>query len=184
MNAAFPIDGRPIADHEAVRGGIPETIELSNIPFQSPNEYYDYPDEDDDQLSFVLGVEHISNAVSKNLIPSHRDMSLVSCNDCASIIIGYPANQQCFPVRLHNLLADNAQASCMWLPHGRAFMITDMAQFVLNILPQLFVNNTTTTNQYSTFMDSMESYGFQQASYFGLPAFYHKVRRHERRCCV
>jgi hypothetical protein len=183
MNAAFPIDGRPIA--AIVRGGIPETIELSNIPFRSPNDFYDYPDEDDDQLSFVLGVEHISNAVSKNLIPSHRDMSLVSCNDCASIIIGYPANQQCFPVRLHNLLSANAQASfMMWLPHGRAFVITDMAQFVLNIIPQLFVNNTT-TNQYSTFMDSMERYGFQQAvSYQGLPAFYHKVRRHEKRCCV
>jgi hypothetical protein len=124
-------------------------------------------------------------AWSTSLIPSHRDMSLVSCNDCASIIIGYPANQQCFPVRLHNLLSDSArhQASCMWLPHGRAFVITDMAQFVLNIIPQLFVNNTT-TNQYSTFMDSMESYGFQQASYFGLPAFYHKVRRNEKRCCV
>ena len=183
MNAAFPDDGRPIA--AIVRGGIPETIELSNIPFRSPNDFYDYPDEDDDQLSFVLGVEHISNAVSKNLIPSHRDMSLVSCNDCASIIIGYPANQQCFPVRLHNLLSDNSQASfMMWLPHGRAFVITDMAQFVSNIIPQLFVNNTT-TNQYSTFMDSMERYGFQQAvSYQGLPAFYHKVRRHEKRCCV
>jgi hypothetical protein len=178
MNAA-------IADDEAVRGGIPETIELSNIPYRSPNEFYDYPDEDDDQLSFVLGVEHGSNAVSKNLIPSHRDMSLVSCNDCASIVIGYPANQQCFPVRLHNLLSDSArhQASIMWLPHGRAFMITDMAQFVSNIIPQLFVNNT--TNQYSTFLDSMERYGFQQAvSYLGLPAFYHKVRRNEKRCCV
>lgn len=174
MNAAIPDDERRIA--AVFMGGIPETIELSNIPYRSPNEFYDYPDEDDDQLSFVLGIEHVTNS-SKNLIPSHRDMSLVSCNDCASIIVGYPADHRAFPVTLHNLLSDSArpQASCMWLSHGRAFVITDMAQFVSNIIPQLFFNNT--TNQYCAFMCSMERYGFQQAvSYSGLTAFYHKVR--------
>ena len=153
---------------------IPETIELLNIPFRRTNE-----DADDDNLSLYLGTEHVS-LLSQNLIPSHRDMSLVSCNDCATIVMD-TTRQNIFPVMLHSLLSDNArqhhQASFMWLPHGRAFVITDMAQFCSTIVPLIFINTNIYTHRYEVFIGLLESYGFQQAvTRYGSPAFYHKVR--------
>ena len=153
---------------------IPETIELLNIPFRRTNE-----DADDDNLSFYLGREHVS-LLSQNLIPFHRDMSLVSCNDCATIVMD-TTRQNIFPVMLHSLLSDNArqhhQASFMWLPHGRAFVINDMAQFCSTIVPLIFSNTNIYTHRYEVFIGLLESYGFQQAvTRYGSPAFYHKVR--------
>jgi hypothetical protein len=153
---------------------IPETIELLNIPFRRDNS----DDGDDDNLSFYLGTEHIS-LLSRNLIPSHRDLSQVSCNDCATIIMD-TTRQNIFPVLLHHLLSDNAreqQASFMWLPHGRAFVITDMAQFCSTIVPLIFNNTNIYTHRYEVFIGLLESYGFQKVvSSLGLTAFYHKVR--------
>jgi hypothetical protein len=153
---------------------IPETIELFNIPFRRDNS----DDGDDDNLSFYLGMEHVS-LLSRNLIPSHRDMSLVSCNDCATIIMD-TTRQNIFPVLLHHLLSNNRQqeqASFMWLPHGRAFVITDMAQFCSTIVPLIFNITNIYTHRYEVFIGLLESYGFQQVvSSLGLTAFYHKVR--------
>jgi hypothetical protein len=158
---------------------IPETIELLTIPFRRDNS----EDGDDDNLSFYLGTEHVS-LLSRNLIPSHRDLSQVSCNDCATIIMD-TTRQNIFPVLLHHLLSDNAreqQASFMWLPHGRAFVITDMAQFCSTIVPLIFSNTIIYSHRYEVFIGLLESYGFQKAvSSLGLTAFYHKVRNGELR---
>jgi hypothetical protein len=157
----------------------PDAIELTNIPFISTNFYYNYPNEDDDDLSLYLGAENISNCPNPtNLISSHQDMACVSCKDCANIVID-PMVQNHFPVMLHRLLSDAThQDSCMWLPHGRAFVITNnKAHFCANVIPLIFHN----TISYEVFIDSIEKYGFHQVQVddgHGVKssAFYHKVR--------
>jgi len=131
----------------------PDAIELTNIPFTSTNFYYNYPNEDDDDLSLYLGVENISNC-------PNRDMACVSCKDCANIVID-PMVQNHFPVMLHRLLSDATQQdSCMWLPHGRAFVITNnKAHFCANIIPLICLN----TILYEVFIDSIEKYGFHRS---------------------
>ena len=179
-SAPYPMSAIPDDEHqfdavEVQYPPIPETIELLNIPFRRDNSD---DGDDDDNLSFYLGTEHIS-LLTRNLIPSHRDLSLVSCNDCATIIMD-TTRQNIFPVLLHHLLSDNAreqQASFMWLPHGRAFVITDMAQFCSTIVPLIFNNTNIYTHRYEVFIGLLESYGFQKVvSSLGLTAFYHEVR--------
>jgi hypothetical protein len=131
---------------------------------------------DDYDASLYLGVEHISY-LTNNEIPFYRDISRVSCNDMA-IIVTDPGAQNSFPVLLHYLLSKQMfNDSIMWLPHGRAFVISDRVKFCDNVCPLIFH-----TNRYEVFIESIKKYGFQQVRLDNghltepLAAFYHEVR--------
>lgn len=144
-----------------------ETIQFSNTTID---------DNDDDTLSLYLGVENPSN-LSNCAFPSYRDMSSVSCNDVAILVID-PDAQNNFPGLLHRLLSESMHNdSIMWLPHGRAFAIIDKDNFCANACPLI-----TNTNQYDVFIACTERYGFQQVELHNghdtepLATFYHEVR--------
>ncbi|KAL3806856.1 hypothetical protein ACHAXA_011222 [Cyclostephanos tholiformis] len=136
-----------------------------------PRDVYD--DEYDD-LSLYLGAENISNLTTAEL-PSYRDLSRVSCNDLA-VCVTDPAAQRNFPVLLHHLLFKSMfDDAIKWLPHGRAFVITNRARFCADVCP-LIVNS----HLYEAFIERIEEYGFQQTHYddghadVPLAAFYHE----------
>lgn len=144
-----------------------KTIKFSNTTI-------DY--NDDDTLSLYLGVENTSN-LSSCAFPSYREMSSVSCNDVAILVID-PDAQNNFPSLLHRLLSESMHNdSIMWLPHGRAFAIIDKDKFCANACPLI-----TNTNDYDVFIACTERYGFQQVELHNghdtepLAAFYHEVR--------
>jgi hypothetical protein len=145
-------------------------IEFSNITTSDFNGH-DY------DASLYLGVEHVSY-LTNNEVPFYRDMSRVSCNDMA-IIVTDPGAQNSFPVLLHHLLSKQMfNDSIMWLPHGRAFVISDRGKFCDNVCPLIFH-----TNRYEIFIESIKKYGFQQVQLDNghltepLAAFYHEVRQ-------
>lgn len=138
-----------------------------------------YYDDDSDDLSLYLGVENISNMTRRDILTSYRDMSRVSCNDLAICVID-PAAKHRFPVLLHHLLfRSDFDDSIEWLPHGRAFVITDRSRFCANVCP-LIVNS----DRYEVFIENIEEYGFQQTTLLHhddghgaepLDAFFHEV---------
>ena len=147
-----------------------ETIELSDTTVICNSI------DEDDTLSLYLGVENTSN-LSNSEFPSYREMSSVSCNDIAVLVID-PSAQNNFPVLLHHLLSESKHNdSIMWLPHGRAFVIIDKDNFCASACPLI-----TDTNSYDVFIECIERYGFQQVQLHNghdtepLATFYHEVR--------
>jgi hypothetical protein len=141
-----------------------------------PNFYGDDNNDEDDDLSLYLGVENICYSNEIEFL-SYRDMSLVSCNDMAIVVMN-PHAQNNFPVLLHQLLSSaRYNDSITWLPHGRAFVITNKANFCANVSPLVFH-----TNLYEDCIDWLEKYGFQQVQLHNGPGndplvlFYHEVR--------
>jgi hypothetical protein len=95
-----------------------------------------------------------------------------------AIIVTDPGAQNSFPVLLHYLLSKQMfNDSIMWLPHGRAFVISDRVKFCDNVCPLIFH-----TNRYEVFIESIKKYGFQQVRLNNghltepLAALYHEVR--------
>ena len=87
--------------------------------------------DNENDLSPYLGAEYQLSEVR-----SYRDLSSITFCDVAHIATD-SQNQLNFPVLLHHILSSRKyDSSIMWLPHGRAFVITDREKFFSEVSPE------------------------------------------------
>mmetsp|Transcript_19479 Transcript_19479/g.42348 ORF Transcript_19479/g.42348 Transcript_19479/m.42348 type:complete len:297 (+) Transcript_19479:135-1025(+) len=111
--------------------------------------------DNENDLSLYLGAEYQLSEVR-----SYRDLSSITFDDVADIVTD-PQNQLKFPVLLHHILSSRKyDDSIMWLPHGRAFVITDREKFFSEVSPGYFC-----TFEYELFMGWVKAYGLEQMEY-------------------
>jgi len=133
----------------------------------------------DDDLSLYIGAEnHKTHPLIHQDERPYQDLSTISFSDVA-IIVNDPEKGSIFPVWLHTVVSSFWHSdSITWLPHGRAFAITNMVKFFEGVIPSCGYSYS-----YEQFMELIAAYGFQHAGYLNRTrsvVFYHEKFLHYR----